>query len=89
MLLDSSPGRFGGNLSIFRSDIFWGTMDGVEEPFRRMWPFRFKERKQFVIRNALIHIETSQLECCISETRELVSRSLLAPQKVSRQQVQA
>lgn len=32
-----------------------------------------------VIRNALIHMETSQLECCISETRELVSRSPLAP----------
>ena len=48
-----SPGRFGGNRSIFSTDIFWGTMDGVGEPFTRMWPFRFKERKQFVIRNAL------------------------------------
>lgn len=40
----------GGNLSIFR---FLGKMDGVEEPFTRMWPFRFKQRKQFVIWNAL------------------------------------
>ena len=33
--------------------VFLGKMDGVEEPFTRMWPFRFKERKQFVIWNAL------------------------------------